>query len=124
MAGMEEPTHLLRLLELQLAFGGYTVHCATDGASALALAGTIVADIVVTDVLMPNLSGTDLARRLRERPHYADVPILLYTGVNLDNADLQDALAMPLVRCVQKGAPMSAMLAVVAELTADRRVAR
>ena len=65
-----------RVLEAQ----GYRVLAAADGAAALELASgrDVRVDLLVTDVVMPGMSGPDLARRLREtRP---GVPVLYMSG--------------------------------------------
>jgi CheY-like chemotaxis protein len=61
-----------------LAELGYCVVEADSGGEALALIEACAPDLVITDHLMPGLSGTDLARRLAaERP---DLPVLIVSG--------------------------------------------
>jgi len=116
---VEDSPDLRKLLTLQLTFGGYAVICADNGVEALQLADTSDPDMLLTDVLMPMLSGTDLLRRLRAMPRFSSLPVVLYTGMNVDaSEDIREALLLPLVRCVQKGAAMSVMLEALAELSA------
>ena len=67
---------LRRLLEAD----GFAVTEAPDGAEALALAERERFDLVSTDVMMPNLDGYELTRRLRALPAYRDVPIVMVTS--------------------------------------------
>jgi PAS domain S-box-containing protein len=68
---------LLDLLELE----GYEVATAVDGAQAIELALSFHPDIVVSDVVMPNVGGLELCRRLKEDPRTAYVPVLLISGL-------------------------------------------
>jgi two-component system chemotaxis response regulator CheY len=52
---------------------------ATDGRAALATAGTIDADLVITDVNMPEMDGLSLVRELRGLAAYRFTPILVLT---------------------------------------------
>jgi PAS domain S-box-containing protein len=68
---------LLDLLEVE----GYEVASAVDGAQAIELALSFKPDIVVSDVVMPNVGGLELCRRLKEDPRTAYVPVLLISGL-------------------------------------------
>jgi CheY-like chemotaxis protein len=59
---------------------GYEVIAAGSGAEALQILDAQSVDLVLTDLLMPGLSGTDLAREIKQRkPH---LPVVLFSGVN------------------------------------------
>ena len=63
-----------------LSAAGYDVVAARDGVEALALAQGQTFDLVSTDVVMPNMDGYELTRRLREIPELHDVPIIMVTS--------------------------------------------
>jgi two-component system response regulator MprA len=65
-------------LRRSLAFNGYDVHLAGDGAEALAGIGAVAPDVVVMDVMMPKLDGLEATRALRAAGN--DVPILVLTA--------------------------------------------
>jgi two-component system chemotaxis sensor kinase CheA len=70
----------LMVRELQrsiLERGGYTVRTASDGAEALAMLAELPADLVVTDVEMPNLDGLHLIQSIRRHPRLANIPVLI-----------------------------------------------
>ena len=113
---VEDSPDLRDLLGLQLQFGGYEAICAHDGAEALSRIENVDPAIVLSDVLMPAMSGTELARRLRTIPRFAETPVVLYTGINADDAELVETAAMPNVHVISKGASMMALLATVGEL--------
>ncbi len=63
-----------------LADRGHTVKDAPDGAVAICILGDFQADVIVTDLMMPNLSGADLIHYLDSRPG-PRVPVILISGV-------------------------------------------
>src|SRR5215216_6858508 len=77
---------LVDLLELE----GYLVTTAADGAEAIDLALSFHPDIVVSDVVMPNIGGLGLCRRLKENSRTTDVPVLLISGlITSDDAGIE-----------------------------------
>src|SRR5436853_4102557 len=61
---------------------GYVVHTALDGQQALEQVREIHPDLVVSDILMPNVDGYDLCRRLRSAPETALLPVILVTSID------------------------------------------
>ncbi len=88
---VEDDTSLLRLLELRLMVDGYTTRTAVDGADALQTLAGWLPDVIVTDVMMPRLSGLSLCRAVRRDPRTATVPIILLTARCFDN-DMQEVV--------------------------------
>jgi CheY-like chemotaxis protein len=64
----------VRSLELY----GFQVYAAASGPEALAILRTTPIDLVVSDIMMPQMTGRQLADRIRET--WATIPILLVTG--------------------------------------------
>ncbi len=81
------------LLRRVLERAGHEVTEASDGAQALEAVRAGTPDLVVTDSLMPVMSGIELVSRLREDPATALIPILAATGAG-DSAlaDAADAV--------------------------------
>ena len=75
----DDPT-ILDFLTMALE-ADYAVLGATDGATALALAEGERPDLILTDVLMPRLSGLEVARRLRARSGDYQPPIVLISAL-------------------------------------------
>jgi two-component system chemotaxis sensor kinase CheA len=73
----------LMVRELQrsiLERGGYSVRTASDGAEALALLAEQPADLVVTDIEMPNVDGFKLTSSIRAHPAFANIPVLIVSS--------------------------------------------
>jgi DNA-binding response OmpR family regulator len=67
---------VLRVIEKQ----GYTVLTASGGRQALELLGKHAVDVLVLDVLMPEMNGLEVCRELRKDSRHSDLPVILLTG--------------------------------------------
>jgi adenylate cyclase len=70
----------VRLLESVLEAHGYEIASATDGHAALELAASAKPDLVLLDVMMPELDGYTVCRRLREQEETAVLPVIMLTA--------------------------------------------
>ncbi len=71
---------ILDLVEFLLQMGGYEVATATDAVSALAQIEKITPDLILLDIMMPDISGYEFIAQLRQHQnHYASIPIMLLT---------------------------------------------
>jgi adenylate cyclase len=92
----------VRLLEAVLTSRGYHVVSATDGHAALELAGSAKPDLVLLDVVMPELDGYGVCRRLRESEETAVLPVIMVTAsqgsekTQAIEAGADDLIAKPL----------------------------
>jgi CheY-like chemotaxis protein len=77
---VEDEPAVQRLVEFWLLDAGYVVHLADDGAAGLELVRSLGPDLVVTDALMPRMSGDELVDALRADPATASVPIVMATA--------------------------------------------
>jgi len=75
----DEPTHR-NVIAFGLTKAGFKVSAAASVSKALMLAEHSHFDLVITDYFIPDYTGTDLARRLREMDEYTNTPIILLTG--------------------------------------------
>jgi two-component system, OmpR family, response regulator len=77
----DEPT-VRELLSATLRFAGFTVRSAASGAEALLSAAAEPPDLVLLDVMLPDMDGFEVVRRLREQPRPAGghVPVLFLTA--------------------------------------------
>ena len=69
------------LLTTLLQLEGYTVEEAQDGFEALAKSVMDI-DVILLDVMMPNIDGFEVARRIRHNPLTAEIPILMVTALD------------------------------------------
>jgi CheY-like chemotaxis protein len=59
---------------------GYTVESATNGMEALQILARVRPDLVVTDMQMPKMSGSELITALKQNPETANIPIIIVAG--------------------------------------------
>jgi two-component system KDP operon response regulator KdpE len=78
---VDDEPQFLRALATNLRGAGYRVETAETAAGALAAAGLRPPDAVILDLLLPDGSGRDVCRRLRE---WTEVPIILVSAVGDD----------------------------------------
>ena len=74
---VEDEEKLARFLELELSHEGYAVAKAGDGRTGLTMAESGGFDLIVLDIMLPELSGLELLRRLRRT---SSVPVILLTA--------------------------------------------
>jgi len=82
---VDDDSDVLDMLRELLSHGGYEVLSAVNGREALQKATEFNPDVILSDVMMPEMNGFELCRRLRAHPLLAEVPIILLTG--LANSD-------------------------------------
>ncbi|MCA9657484.1 MAG: response regulator [Myxococcales bacterium] len=78
---VDDEQSLRRLIDRYLTMQGYDVVCASDGNEALAEVERRVPDLIITDVMMPNLDGWDLVQKLRTKADLLFVPIIYVTAL-------------------------------------------
>ncbi|BBI36470.1 response regulator transcription factor [Cohnella abietis] len=83
---MEDDAAIRQLLEQFLSSQGYIVTAASDGIEGLQLWNKNRYDMVISDVMMPGLSGTDVIRIVRQQ---SNVPIILLTALNEEHHQIE-----------------------------------
>jgi two-component system KDP operon response regulator KdpE len=78
---VDDEIGILRLIRLELSNQGFRVLLASDGAEALQLAEHHRPDLVILDIMMPEMNGFEVMRRLHER---GSVPVILLTARDHD----------------------------------------
>jgi len=76
-----------KVLRLHLGLWGFEVTEAANGAEALRLARASPPDVIVSDLLMPEIDGLSLCLAVRGDPTLASVPVVLVTSYHIDETD-------------------------------------
>jgi len=87
------------LVKTVLEHGGHSVIEASDGAQALEISGTEALDLLVADLSLPGMSGTELVRALRAREKTKSLAIALYTATAINDA-MRDFMELYAIRHV------------------------
>src|SRR5690348_11291969 len=71
---VDDEDHILELARLYLSREGYHIETVSDGALALARFGQVKPDLVVLDIMLPNVDGLTICREIRKQ---SQVPIIM-----------------------------------------------
>ncbi len=84
---VDDESHIVRLLEVNLRSDGYRVSTASSGAEAMAIIAVDRPDLVVLDVMMPEMDGFEVLQTLRKDHATRELPVIMLTA-NAQDADI------------------------------------
>ena len=87
---VDDEAGFAELLRDLLTMDGYEVEVAHDGEEGLSKLGTFTPDAIISDIVMPRLSGFDMFKKIKATPATASIPFLFITGFQ-DDRVLQEA---------------------------------
>ena len=91
MLVVDDDPVILKLLEVNFEMEGFTVLVARDGEEGIQVARDDQPDLVVSDIMMPKVSGLELVTALKGDPSTSDIPIILLSA-KAQNADVRSGL--------------------------------
>lgn len=77
---IDDQPFMIKLIQYNLKKHGYDTVTETDGLKALDKIEKIAPDLVFLDIRMPNITGTALCAKFREKEIMKDIPIIILTG--------------------------------------------
>ncbi|HEX6540376.1 MAG TPA: response regulator transcription factor [Ktedonobacterales bacterium] len=77
---VDDEMAITNVIRLGMEHAGFQVSCATEGYQALDMAQRLKPDLVILDVMLPDLDGFEVCRRLRENQATTHIPILMLTA--------------------------------------------
>jgi twitching motility two-component system response regulator PilG len=77
---VEDEESLLKLESILFTSKGYAVTGARDGKSALAAIALERPDLVVLDIMLPDLDGFEICRAIKENPETSSLPVIMLTA--------------------------------------------
>ena len=80
---VDDDLDTLRLVGLMLQRQGYQILAASNGTQAIAIAQAEKPDLILLDVMMPDVDGYEVTRRLRNNPVTGPIPIIMFTAKTL-----------------------------------------
>ena len=102
---IEDHENSARLMQRILSVN-YDVHLATNGREGLEIAMNILPDLIITDLMMPEVDGFTVIERLKQDKRFADVPIIVLTAKEL-TANERARLSGQVDTLLQKGSFLS-----------------
>jgi len=83
---VDDDKNLVRSLKYQLGKRGYSASAAYNGKLALEKVGSQPPDLILLDIMMPEMDGYELMKALKHKPETSRIPILVMTGVEIDGS--------------------------------------
>jgi len=77
---VEDNPATMEVMQQELEVLGYDVAIARDGAEAVEMAGSELPDLIIMDMLMPKMDGSEATGRIRKNPKTQAIPILAATA--------------------------------------------
>ncbi len=77
---VEDNPATMEVMQQELEVLGYDVAIAKDGAEAVEMAGSELPDLIIMDMLMPKMDGSEATGRIRKNPKTKAIPILAATA--------------------------------------------
>ena len=96
---VDDERHIVRLIQVNLERAGYEVVTAFDGKDALEKVAIEDPDLVVLDIMLPDMDGFEVLRNLRDNPSTLELPVIMMTAKASD----ADVFRNWHIRCEQYG---------------------
>jgi two-component system alkaline phosphatase synthesis response regulator PhoP/two-component system response regulator VicR len=77
---VDDEKHIVRLIQVNLERAGYEVVTAFDGVEALKKVAEERPDLIVLDVMMPQMDGFETLKNLKANPQTRDIPVIMLTA--------------------------------------------
>jgi len=77
---VDDEPHIVRLVQVNLEKAGYIVTTASNGKEALEAIAQEQPDLMVLDVMMPEMDGLETLKRIKGNPETDDIPVILLTA--------------------------------------------
>lgn len=79
----DDPT-ILQMYQLKFETEGYQVYTATNGSEGLSVLHGVHADVILLDLMMPEMDGTTMLSELRKTPWGKKIPVIILTNISRD----------------------------------------
>ena len=86
---VDDEIDILEFLSYNLRKEGFEVVTASNGADALKIANETRPNLIILDIMMPEIDGIEVCRRLREQPHFNNTTITFLTAREEDFTQIQ-----------------------------------
>lgn len=77
---VDDEADILKLLRYNLSNAGFEFIPAGDGPEAIELAGRIMPDLIILDLMLPDMDGNEVLKRLKANPDTSGIPVLMLTA--------------------------------------------
>ncbi len=78
---VDDEVQFLKMVKIRLEANGYAVVTASDGQEGVTMAKQYLPDLILIDIMMPNMNGGDAVRMLKADPKTNQIPVIFITAV-------------------------------------------
>lgn len=86
VAVIEDDQPIAQMYAFKLTNSGFTVKTAFDGVSGLALLQQFHPDLILLDIMMPQMTGDEMLKKLRQTKWGKDIKVIVLTNISQDEA--------------------------------------
>lgn len=115
---IEDDPHIARFISAALRLEGYRVRTAASGVAGLSAAQEHRPAAVITDMMLPGMTGLEILRHLKMNPDTAEIPILVLTA-SLATSGERDALTLGASAYLRKPISATDLTAAVRRVMAE-----
>ena len=81
---IEDDELMIKALEFRLKKDGYDVYLARDGAQGIEMLSKTLYDLVITDIMMPFVSGLEVVSHIKNDPVIKNTPVIVLSSIGLE----------------------------------------
>jgi two-component system response regulator VicR len=86
---IEDEELMIKALEFRLKKDGYDVYLARDGSQGIEMLGRDSYDLVLTDIMMPFVSGLEVVSYIKNHPLMKDTPVIVLSSIGLEKVVME-----------------------------------
>ena len=118
---VEDDVNSRVFLERALLSQGYTVESAANGVQALEKAVLSPPDLIISDIMMPEMDGFELCRRVKTDERLRTIPFVFYTATYIEQKDEKLAMALGASRFLIKPMEPEEFFSTIREVIEEHR---
>lgn len=84
---IDDELDLIDVLYLRFQCAGFDVESASSGTEGLHKIQQFKPDLILLDLMMPDMDGWSFCRRFRKKKEFADIPVIIFTGLHSLNCE-------------------------------------
>jgi CheY-like chemotaxis protein len=88
---VDDDPQLRHVVSMFFELEGYSVLQAKDGREAIQMLSEYLPDLILLDLIMPNVSGAAVCRHVRSNRHLKEIPVIVFTGAEMEEEELRAA---------------------------------
>ena len=121
---VDDKVENLYLLEVMLKGAGYQVVCAHNGVEALEQLGQNKFDLIISDILMPQMDGFEFCHRVKQSDDLRHIPFIFYTATYTERKDEELGLRLGASRFIIKPMEPEQFLAIIRQVIQEYETGR